>query len=178
MFRKVFYTVPSRLIGYELKLRAFDDRLELFLGNAHLETLPRGRAPGGGRGGHAYVVDYHHVIHSLRTKPGAFTNLTYRDALFPRTQYRRCWDALVTAMSSRRACQVMVDLLWLAHEQACEASLANELDQILATGGLPDLDALRTRFARSPQDSTPDVAVHLPAVGCYDSLIWGPGAAA
>ena len=45
VFRKVFYTVPSRLIGYELTLRAFDDRLELFLGGTQLETLPRGRAP-------------------------------------------------------------------------------------------------------------------------------------
>ena len=68
VFRKVFYTVPSRLIGYELKLRAFDDRLELFLGSAHLETLPRGRAPALGRGGHAHVVNYHHVIRSLRAK--------------------------------------------------------------------------------------------------------------
>lgn len=178
VFRKVFYTVPSRLISYELKLRAFDDRLELFLGNAHLETLPRGRAPGGGRGGHAYVVNYHHVIHSLRTKPGAFTNLTYRDALFPRTEYRRCWDALAAAMPSRRACQIMVGLLWLAHEQACEASLANELDKILVAGDLPDLEALRTRFARSPKDGTPDVPVHIPAVGSYDSLISGAGAAA
>ena len=46
VFRKVFYTVLARLICYELKLRAFDDRLELFLGSTALDTLPRGRAPG------------------------------------------------------------------------------------------------------------------------------------
>lgn len=28
-----------------------------------------------------------------RRKPQAFANLIYRDALFPRTAYRRCWDA-------------------------------------------------------------------------------------
>jgi len=171
VFRKVFYTVPSRLIGYELKLRAFDDRLELFLGSAHLETLARGRAPDRGRGGHAHVVDYRHVIHSLRTKPGAFANLIYRDALFPRTEYRRCWDALVDALALRRACQVIVGLLWLAHDQACEADLASELDRILAAGDLPDLDALRLRFMQAPQDSGPDIAVHIPGTDSYDALI-------
>ena len=178
VFRKVFYTVPSRLIGYELTLRAFDDRLELFLGSTPLETLPRGRAPDRGRGGHAHVVSYHHVIHSLRTKPGAFANLIYRDALFPRTAYRRCWDALVVALPLCRACRLMVGLLWLAHERACEADLAMELDRILAAGDLPDLDALHARFAATPDAGRPDIPVHMPAAGSYDELISGRGAAA
>ncbi len=76
VFRKVFYTVPSRLIGFELNLRAYDDRLELFLGNTRIDTLPRGRTPDHKRGTHGHVVNYHHVIHSLRTKPGAVANLT------------------------------------------------------------------------------------------------------
>ena len=178
VFRKVFYTVPSRLIGYELTLRAFDDRLELFLGSAQLETLPRGRAPDGGRGAHAHVVDDRHVIHSLRAKPQAFANLIYRDALFPRTAYRRCWDALVAALPLRRACWVMVDLLWLAHAQACEADLAVELDRILMSGDLPDPAALQTRFTAGTGDATPCVAVHMPAADAYDGLISGQGAAA
>ena len=178
VFRKVFYTVPSRLIGYELKLRAFDDRLELFLGSAQLETLPRGRAPDGGRGTHAHVVDDRHVIHSLRAKPQAFANLIYRDALFPRRAYRRCWDALVAALPLRRACRTMVDLLWLAHAQACEADLAVELDRILMSGDLPDPAALQTRFMAGTSGATPCVAVHMPAVDAYDGLISGQGAAA
>lgn len=64
--RRVFYTVPSRLIGHRLKVRIHDDRIEVFLGGTHLTTLPRGRGYGADRRGH--VVDYHHVIHSLRTK--------------------------------------------------------------------------------------------------------------
>ena len=42
--RKVFYTVPSRLIGHRLRVRLYDDRLDVFLGGTHLMTLPRGRA--------------------------------------------------------------------------------------------------------------------------------------
>jgi hypothetical protein len=42
--RKVFDTVPSRLIGHRLRVRLCDDRLELFLGGSEMMTLPRGRA--------------------------------------------------------------------------------------------------------------------------------------
>ncbi len=30
--RKVFYTVPSRLIGHRLRVRLYDDRLDVFVG--------------------------------------------------------------------------------------------------------------------------------------------------
>ena len=42
--RKVFYTVPSRLIGHRLRVRLYDDRLDLFIGGTALMTLNRGRA--------------------------------------------------------------------------------------------------------------------------------------
>jgi hypothetical protein len=75
VLRKVFYTVPSRLIGYRLKLRIYDDRLECFLGQSRVLTLSRGRPPGDGR--RIQVVDYRHVIHSLRCKPMALLHLVY-----------------------------------------------------------------------------------------------------
>src|SRR5690606_32522066 len=40
--RKVFYTVPSRLIGHRLRVRLCDDRLEVFIGGSPLLTVPRG----------------------------------------------------------------------------------------------------------------------------------------
>jgi hypothetical protein len=33
MLRRVFYSVPSRLIGHRLNVRLYDDRLECFLGS-------------------------------------------------------------------------------------------------------------------------------------------------
>src|SRR5690606_37459818 len=62
--RKVFCSVPSRLIGHRLRVRLFDDRLDVFIGGTPLLTLPRGRAHTNGK--HDQVVRYHHVIHSLR----------------------------------------------------------------------------------------------------------------
>src|SRR3546814_878419 len=44
--RKVFYTVPSRLIGHRLRVRLFDDRLDVFIGGTPLLTLRRDRQSG------------------------------------------------------------------------------------------------------------------------------------
>ena len=60
VLRKVFYSVPSRLIGHRLRVRLYDDRLEVYLGGSPQMTLARGRAHAHGKHGH--VVDYRHVI--------------------------------------------------------------------------------------------------------------------
>ena len=46
ILKRVFYTVPSRLIGHRLRVRLHDDRLDLYLGATHLLTLQRGRGAG------------------------------------------------------------------------------------------------------------------------------------
>jgi transposase InsO family protein len=43
ILRRVFYTVPSRLIGHRLRVRIFDDRLECLLGSTPVVTLRRGQ---------------------------------------------------------------------------------------------------------------------------------------
>lgn len=166
--RKVFYTVPSRLIGHQLRVRLYDDRVEVFIGSTALMTLARGKAPADGRRGH--VVDYRHVIHSLRRKPMALTNLVYRDQLFPREAYRRTFDVLLGQIGERAACRRTVELLALAHERACEAELANELDRLLDTGALPELDVLRRRFGPDPS-ALPDIHVPLGSLQDYEVLL-------
>ena len=167
ILRKVFYSVPSRLIGHRLRGRLFDDRLELFLGGTCLMTLARGRADPSGKNGH--VVDYHHVIHSLRRKPMALLNLVYRDQLFPRPAYARTFDALLAEQSPRAACKAMVEILALAHDRACEGELAERLAVELDAGILPDIIALSQVFAPDAQ-AVPDVVVHLTPLTAYDEL--------
>jgi DNA replication protein DnaC len=142
--RKVFYSVPSRLIGHRLRVRLYDDRLECFQGATHIITLRRGRAQPSGKHGH--VIDYRHVIHSLRRKPMALLNLVYRDQLFPRRAYALAFEALLAELGERAACRAMVGLLALAHERACEAELGVVLQSALDDGILPDLKALIERF--------------------------------
>ena len=115
-------------------------------------------------------MDYRHVIHALRRKPGALLNLVYRDQLFPRDAYRRTWDRLVAAEPARTARRVMVGLLALAHERGCEADLAAELDQLIEADAIPDLPILERRFAPMP-GRVPDVTVTLPSPALYDALL-------
>ena len=160
--RKVFYTVPSRLIGHRLRVRLFDDRLEAFMGGTQLMTLPRGRAHPDGR--HDQVVNYHHVIHSLRRKPFrrrrtcgsmALLNLVYRDKLFPRPACRRAFEVLVAHLPGKMACKVTVELLALAHDRGCERELAKELEGVLNAGQLPDPVALRRQSGPDPSTRQP-----------------------
>jgi hypothetical protein len=164
VLRKVFYTVPSRLIGFRMRVRIYDDRLECFVGQRPALTLCR------------------HVIHSLRRKPMALLNLVYRDALFPLPAYRLAWEKLLADGDPRRACKAMVSLLALAHDRGCEAELAVALTEQMAGVGaagirLIDVAALQARFAPVPA-TLPDIAVNLPAVASYDVLLPSMGVAA
>jgi hypothetical protein len=128
------------------------------------------------------VVDYRHVIHSLRRKPMALLNLVYRDALFPRPAYRLAWESLLADGDPRRACKSMVSLLALAHDRGCEAELAAALTEQMAApeatrGAIIDVPALQARFARMPA-TMPDIVVNLPPVASYDLLLPSLGAAA
>jgi len=165
--KKVFYSVPSRLIGHRLRVRLHDDRLECFLGATPLMTLRRGRPHPSGKHGH--VIDYRHVIHALRRKPMALLNLVYREQLFPRRAYQRAFEALLPAEGEKRACRTVVGLLALAHERACEAELADIIDAELDAGRLPDLDLLARRFAPDPA-AIPDITVELAPLHLYDEL--------
>jgi transposase InsO family protein len=165
--KKVFYSVPSRLIGHRLRVRLYDDRLECFLGATALMTLRRGRADPSGKRGH--VVDYRHVINALRRKPMALLNLVYREQLFPRRAYQRAFEALLASEGEKRACRTVVGLLALAHDRACEAELADAIEAELEAGRLPDLDLLGRRFAPDPA-AIPDITVELVPLHLYDEL--------
>jgi hypothetical protein len=168
VLRKVFYSVPARLIGQRLRVRLFDDRLECFLGASLVLRLGRGRPhPAGGKHGH--VIDYRHVIQALRRKPMALRNLVYREQLFPRPAYARAFDALLASRPEKVACKITVELLALAHDHACEAELAQALESDLEAGRLPSLDLLRERF-RPVAAPLPGVTIDAVSLALYDEL--------
>ena len=67
------------------------------------------------------------------------------------------------------ACKTIVGLLVLAAD-GHEAQLADELEQLIELGQLPDLEAL-TALLAPPRGEVPDVAVALPTLAGYDELI-------
>ena len=143
LLKGVFYTVPSRLIGHRLSVRLYDSNIELYFGGRHQLTLPRMRKNGDKT---VYCVNYHHVIHSLKKKPGALMKLVYRDELFPREEYKKCFELALSLLGSREACRIAVKLLAMAHEQSCEDQLALAIRDTVDSGELPDVEALKERF--------------------------------
>ena len=143
LLKGVFYTVPSRLIGHRLDARLHDSSIELYFGGRHQLTLPRKRRNGDKT---IHCASYHHVIHSLKKKPGALMNLVYRDELFPREEYKQCFELALSRRGRREACRMIVKLLAMAHEQSCEEQLALAIRDSVNSGELPDTDKLRERF--------------------------------
>ena len=100
----------------------------------------------------------------------ALLNLVYREQLFPRDAYRLTFDRLLEKLPEKSACRLMVDLLALAHERGCEAELATPLAADLAASQLPDIAALRARFAPDPA-SFPMFVVELTPLVAYEALL-------
>jgi hypothetical protein len=85
-------------------------------------------------------------------------------------RYRRTFDRLLEKIPEKPACGLMVNLLALAHERGCEAELATILATDLAAGRLPDMAALRERFAPDPA-ALPEIVVHLTPLIAYEALL-------
>ena len=84
------YSVPSRLINERVRVRVYEDRIEVtFAGEEQLscERL---------RGRNARRIDYRHIIWSLVRKPGGFARYVYREEMFPSLTFRRAYDAIQT----------------------------------------------------------------------------------
>lgn len=166
--KSVLYSVPSRLAGQRLKVRLHSTHLDAWLGGVKVFECERLHASAADR--HPRRIDWRHMLPSLKRKPGAFARWVLRDAMFPRSEYAQAWQQISQALPERAACRLMVELLDLADRAGVVAELAGVLAALQARGELPDIDALRQRFAPR-QPSMPDVQVVLPPTAVYDELL-------
>ncbi len=84
------YSVPSRLIEQTVRVRLFEDRIEVWFADKLQLSCERLR------GRNQRRVDYRHIIWSLIRKPGGFAQYVYRDEMFPSLVFRRAYDAIQT----------------------------------------------------------------------------------
>jgi hypothetical protein len=82
------YSVPSRLRNEWVRVRIFEDRLEVHFGDQLELACERLR------GRNLHRIDYRHVIWSLVQKPGAFARYVYREELFPSLAFREAYDEI------------------------------------------------------------------------------------
>jgi hypothetical protein len=167
--KRALYTVPSRLIGERVRVHLYHDRLECFVGQTCVVTLPRvyPATPEG----RARRIDYRHIIHSLAAKPQAFRFSQFRDDLLPNAQYRQLWLLAEQQFTPQDACKWMVAVLRFAADYDCEGSLACELMQQSARGPLPDLKALQAKYLQHAEP--PAIPVRQHQIADYDQLLTG-----
>ncbi len=164
------YSVPSRLIGERVKVRVYDDRLEVRYGGevqALIERL---------LGRHGHRIEYRHVIESLVRKPWAFERYRYRDDLFPTVVFRRAYDAIVGAQATRRGDLEYLRVLRLA-ARTMECEVAAALELLLAEGRVPTYDLVRDLAAPAASD-VPEMDVLEPDLAEFDRLLPSLGAVA
>jgi transposase InsO family protein len=165
------YSVPSRLKGEKVRVRVYDDRLEVYYGGIHQLTVER--LLGEGR----HKVDYRHIIWSLIRKPGAFERYRYREALFPTPVFRQAYDVLAEKLASTRKADI--EYLRVLHLAAStmECEVETALSLLLEQGAVPLADRVK-KLVVGEQPEIPEVEPLTPDLEVYDSLLAGLAEAA
>ena len=157
------YSVPARLKGELVRVRIYDDRLEIYYAQKHQLSIERLL----GKGGHR--INYRHMVHSMLRKPGAFQRYRYREDLFPSFAFRRAYDELSKALPQRRADLEYLRCLQLAAEtMECEVELA--LSLLLEEQRLPTAEAVK-ELTQSDTPVVPEVSIDAVDLTSYDALL-------
>ncbi len=161
---RTVYSVPSRLIGETVKVRQYEERLEIWYGGAQQEMIPR--IPG-----RHHQVNYRHIIDWLIRKPGAFMNYRYRTDLFPDLRLREAYDRLCEKLPQRRAdLEYLRILKHAAHN--LESEVLKALDELKERNLLPTHDRVLEYVPVQELDipSMPEFDVQLQE---FDQLLGG-----
>ena len=167
--RCVLYTVPSRLIGRQLELHLYHNRIVGYLGKQVVVELPRVRVSAKGKR-RARCINYRHVIEGLKRKPRAFIYCTWRDDLLPNDHYRRLWAQMEADFDIDSAAVLMVEALYIAATQNKAPAVADYLETELSAGTLT-LVGLRRHFQLLTGTSMPTVSVKQHDLSSYDQLL-------
>ncbi|HEU5384117.1 MAG TPA: IS21 family transposase [Ktedonobacteraceae bacterium] len=157
------YSVPSRLIGTTVLVRMRAEHLEGYVGATRVFEIPRLV------GKHRSRIDYHHIIHSLVRKPGAFVAYRYHDELFPTTTFRQAYDRLVEG-TVKRADREYVRILHLAATTS-EAEVETALQIVLEEQKLPAFLTVRDLVQVPTMRPVPTLSSPELNLTAYDQLI-------
>jgi hypothetical protein len=158
------YSVPSRLIGEWVKVRIFEDRIEVWYADKQQLACERLR------GRNLHRIDYRHVIWSLVRKPGGFARYVYREELFPSLVFRRAYDAIQTP---HRGLNGDLEYLRILHHAAStmEADVEAALALLLADARPITVAAVKALVAATTTIEVPYLAPPAVDLAAYDTLI-------
>ena len=161
--KKHRYSVPSRLCGEQVRVRIFDDKIEIYYGGKLQVSTRRLRGKEGGG------INYRHIVNSLLRKPGGFRNYRYYDDLFPTETFRRAFEVLDRTQEPRKADIEYLRILRLA-AITMESAVEEELKRQLETHGLLSADDVRDRVAPE-EPEIPEIDVPAADLSAYDELL-------
>jgi hypothetical protein len=161
--------VPSRLIGRQLELHLYHDKILGYLGTHLVVELPRIRVTETDKR-RGRCINYRHVIEGLRRKPRAFIYCTWQQELLPTPAFRERWLELTTQFDLDTAAVLMVEALYIAATQNREAAVADYLERELTAQTL-NLKQLQQHFRQDAPKSFLQLTVTQHDLSSYDQLI-------
>jgi len=165
--KRTLYSVPSKLIGANLKVLLYHDRLECYIGTNKITTLRRVYTHVGQP--RARLINYKHVVDSLVKKPQAFRYSQIQEDLMPSELYKQLWQLSNEQFDSHSACKWMVTVLKIASISVDEDALAQIL---LKKDKLPGTKTLQDQYLIKTQ-ALPDITQRQHDINGYDELLNG-----
>lgn len=158
------YSVPSRLKGESVKVRIYDERLEVYYGGMLQLEVERLLGQNKSR------INYRHIIWSLVKKPGAFARYRHREELFPSPVFRRAYDVLCEKLGA--GTKADGQYLKILHHSAAigESDVEASLELLLSEGRTPDADKVKV-LVGPPTPEIPQMAPYKPELAEYDELL-------
>lgn len=170
--QKVMYTVPSRLIGHQLKIHIYDSHLACYLGADHVLNLAKVRVDKNKKWQRSRCINYRHLVNALIKKPGAFRGSILRDDILPNETYKNIWNLINQHCKQKHANKLMVGILKLAADYDCELALGEFVLSALSKGQIPSLSLLQIRFQScSNKPLLPSIGVTQHSLQTYDHLL-------
>jgi hypothetical protein len=159
------YSVPSRLKGEWVRVRIYEDKIEV----RYVDEVQLACERLLGRNQHR--IDYRHVIWSLVRKPGGFARYVYREEMFPSLVFREAYDAIYAAQPGTKGDLEYLRILHLA-ASTLESNVAAALARLQTAGASITVDAVKALIA------PPSSGVAVPALAStavdlaeYDALL-------
>ena len=167
--RCILYSVPSRLIGQQIEIHLYHDRLVGYFARQQVFELARMRVAGKGRR-RGRCIDYRHLIGGLRKKPRAFLFCQWQNDLLPTAEFRQLWEQLKAQFERDQAAVLMVEALYISATYDQEQAVADYLADALAKNQLT-LSHLQQQFMPNALAALPPIETQQHALDSYDQLL-------
>jgi hypothetical protein len=164
------YSVPSRLKGAWVRVRIFEDKIEV----RHADVIELACERLRGRG--LNRIDYRHVIWSLVRKPGGFARYVFREEMFPTVVFREAYDAIQALHPGTRGDLMYLRILYLA-ASTMEADVSVALTLLQMAKMAITVEAVKEMVASSTSGVEIPLLVSPPVdLIAYDALLDGVAA--